>query len=214
MALNKNKFELMTHKLTTDNSNLKLLKNLPFLNEFTSYSISNQINLTPSTSVKDLGIHIDTKLSWDHHIVELTRQSRQICGWILSVFYSREKCLMLTLFKSLVRSKMEYCCEIFDPYLIKNINSLEQIQRSFTNRIQNMKHLNYWERLANLNIFSLQRRREKIIIIHFWKILNNFYPNSMDITFKEQQRTKSIKAILKPLPKLKGRAQYLNKAFQ
>ena len=133
MALNKNKFELMTHKLTTDNSNLKLLKNLPFFNEFTSYSISNQINLTPSTSVKDLGIHIDTKLSWDHHIVELTRQSRQICGWILSVFYSREKCLMLTLFKSLVRSKMEYCCEIFDPYLIKNINSLEQIQRSFTN---------------------------------------------------------------------------------
>ena len=101
---------------------------------------------------------------------------------------------------------MEYCCEIFDPYLIKNINSLEQIQRSFTNKIQNMKHLNYWERLANLNIFSLQRRREKIIIIHFWKILNNFNPNSINVTFKEQERTKSIKAILKPLPKLKGRA--------
>ena len=53
---------------------------------------------------------------------------------------------------------------------------------------------------------SIQRRREKIIIIHLWKILNNVFPNFINIEFKEHKRTSSIKAILKPLPKVRGAA--------
>ena len=56
-----------------------------------------------------------------------------------------------------------------------------------------------------LKTMSLQRRREKIIIIHLWKILHEINPNSLGIEFKEHSRTSSIKAILKPLPKLRGK---------
>ena len=35
----------------------------------------------------------------------------------------------------------------------------------------------YQERLSNLKIYSLQRRRERYIIIYVWKILENFVPN-------------------------------------
>ena len=68
-----------------------------------------------------------------------------------------------------------------------------------------MNQYNYWERLKKLNIMSLQRRREKIIISHLWKILNNVYPNTIDIEFKFHARTNAIRAVIKPLPKIRGK---------
>lgn len=111
---------------------------------------------------------------------------------------------MLTLFNSLVRSKAEFCCEVWNPQKIQDIVKIEQIQRSFTYRISGMKDYNYWERLTVLKIKSLQRRREKIILVHLWKILNNIFPNTIQIKFKHHDRTSSIKAILKPIPQSKG----------
>ena len=206
MVLNKNKFEYISHKLSTDNKNLKSLKSLPLYNEHMTYKASGCIDIPPSTWVRDLGVYVDNELNWDHHIFTITKKAKQISGWVLSVFYSREKNIMLTLFNSLIRTKLEYCCEIWCPYLMKHINTLEQIQRSFTHRIDGMQDFDYWERLSILKITSLQRRREKLIILHIWKILNNIYPNSINLQFKEHHRTTAIKAILKPLPKIKGKS--------
>ena len=206
MELNKDKFEFISHKINTDNNNLKLLKVLPLYNEYSIYNTSNQHSISPSDYVKDLGITIDNKLNWNQHIFTISRKAKQITGWILSVFYSRDKNTMLTLFNSLVRSKLEYCCEIWSPHLIKNINTIEKIQSSFTYRIEGMKELNYWDRLSTLNIMSLQRRRERQTLLHVWKILNKVYPNTINLNFKNHQRSGAIRAIMKPLPKLQGRA--------
>ena len=111
---------------------------------------------------------------------------------------------MLTVFNSRVRSKIEYSCEVWNPFLIKDICKIEQVQRAFTCRIAGMRDYNYWQRLKKLNIMSLQRRREKIIIIHLWKILHNFYPNSINLSFKHHPRSNAIKALLKPLPQVRG----------
>ncbi len=73
---------------------------------------------------------------------------------------------MLTLFQSLIRTRLEFCCEIWNPYLLKDIRRIEQVQRSFTVRITGMRDLNYWERLVKLKIRSLQRRRERQIILY------------------------------------------------
>ena len=68
-----------------------------------------------------------------------------------------------------------------------------------------MKNYDYWERLRILKIQSLQRRREKVILTHLWKIRNGIYPNSININFKPNPRKCSIKAIIKPLPKIRGK---------
>ena len=57
---------------------------------------------------------------------------------------------------------------------------VENILRSFTRRIQGLENLNYWERLKELNLYSLERRRERYCIIYIWKILNNLAPNFSD----------------------------------
>ena len=210
MKLNSSKFELISHKLFPDNKNLTLLKELPFFNNFTNYNVSQDQIVSPSEYVRDLGIFIDSKLSWKVHYDCITKKAKQMSGWVLNTFHCRDSYPMMILFKSLIRSSLEYCCEVWSPHLIKDICFIEQIQRHFTSRITGIRELNYWERLKVLNLKSLQRRREVIIITHIWKIKYKIYPNSFNLKFKVFRRTGAEKAILLPLPKVGSRLQTLH----
>ena len=96
--------------------------------------------------------------------------------WVLRVFQSRKRSLMLTLLKSLV-ILLEYCCYLWNPWKAKDIQAIDAIQRTFTYKISEVQHLNYWERLHELKFYSLQRRREHYIIIYIWKITQHMVPN-------------------------------------
>ena len=61
-----------------------------------------------------------------------------------------------------------------------------------------MQGFNYWERLKALRLYSVQRRRERYIIMYVFKILHGLVPNC-GLTFQENART-GIRAIV---PKLK-----------
>ena len=95
---------------------------------------------------------------------------------------------MMTLYKSLVRSVLEYCCPLWNPWKITDIQMLEAVQRSFTCKIHGVQHLNYWERLEKLGIMSLQRRRERYIILQMWKTLHGSCPNDVNIQYNPRSR--------------------------
>ena len=52
---------------------------------------------------------------------------------------------MITLFKSLVLSRLDYGTQLWSPHLVKHIDQLEKIQRSFTKHITGMQSLEYSE---------------------------------------------------------------------
>ena len=84
---------------------------------------------------------------------------------------------MLTLFKSIVLSLLDYGSQLWSPFLIKHITQLEKIQRSFTKHITGKNGMPYHERLKSLGLYSLQRRRERYCIINIWKITEGLAPN-------------------------------------
>ena len=47
----------------------------------------------------------------------------------------------------------------------------------FTSWISNMRDLNYWDRLERLNLYSMERRRDRYIVIYVFKIITNLVPN-------------------------------------
>ena len=94
----------------------------------------------------------------------------------------------MLLYKSYVRSIVEYCCPLWSPHLQCEIIKIESIQRSFTSKISGLGATNYWDRLKALNLYSLQRRRERYSIILIWKIQHNIIPNSTKIEFNESAR--------------------------
>ena len=48
---------------------------------------------------------------------------------------------------------------------------------AFLHKIHELSHQNYWEQLSSLRLYSLQRRRERYIVIYVWKILEKIVPN-------------------------------------
>jgi hypothetical protein len=69
--------------------------------------------------------------------------------------------------------------------------AIEAVQRSFTRRIEGMAGRNrpdYWIRLKLLNLYSLERRRERYTVLYMWKILHNIVPNP-GIEWKQNART-------------------------
>ena len=103
-------------------------------------------------------------------------KGRSISSWIFSVFRSRDKFLLITLYKykSLVRSHLEYCCPVWHPWKIGEIQQLENVQRAFTRKITNVSHLHYWDRLKELGLMSFQRRISTIS--YYYDVENHEYP--------------------------------------
>ena len=87
---------------------------------------------------------------------------------------------MLTLFKSLVISRLDYASQLFSPHKISQITQIEKVQRSFTKHISGLRDLSYHDRLQTLKFYSLQRRRERYCIILIWKIIENKSQNLSD----------------------------------
>ena len=179
MLLHQKKFELLTH--STDTS--KLLKELPFYNELSEYKTKDGSLISPSNAVRDLGITLTPDLSWSHHISNIVDDARKMAAWTLSVFISRSADIMIPLFKTAVRSKLEYCCPVWNPTKLEDIKNLEAIQRSYTAKITEVQHLSYYDRLKSLKLMSLQRRRERYVLIQFYKILHELAPNDIDLVF-------------------------------
>ena len=102
-----------------------------------------------------------------------------MAGWSLRVFKSRSRDLMIPLLKQLIIPRVEYCAILWDPHSQILINRLESVQKNFTSKInfEGDTRPNYWERLSELKIYSLQRRRERYCILYTWKVLHGLYPN-------------------------------------
>ena len=159
MELNHKKFELLHHGYQSD---LKEDYALPDGQHITS----------DSNTVRDLGIHVSDNLSWNEHYNIMTTDAKKYAGWILRTFSSRSKEVILPLYSSFVRSRLENCSPLWHPFTKKDIMTIEAIQRSMTAKIRSISDLNYWDRLKKLKLYSLQRRRERFCIIQVWKILH------------------------------------------
>ena len=196
MALHEDKFELVIHKHNPQST----LFDFPFATECQTYEVSNGNLLHPVEKVKDLGVTLSSDLTWGSHINTIALRARKVAAWVLSAFKTRNRLTMLTLYKSLVRSHLEYCCPLWNSCKSSETQLLEGVQRTFTSKIWGFQHLNYWQRLKALDIMSLQRRRERYIIIHMWKILHGVCPNGLNVQFYLPSRL-GTKAIIPCLSK-------------
>ena len=153
---------------------LSFSTNVSITNDYVSpnlYVIDNVNNL------KDLGIIMSSNCSFEQHIIELRKRCTGLCGWILRTFSSIESTVMMTLFKSLVVLRLDYGSLLWSPTKIHQIIMIEKIQKAFTKHLKGFSSFSYQERLSNLKIYSLQRRRDRYIVIYVWKILENLVPN-------------------------------------
>ena len=115
-----------------------------------------------------------------------------IMGMLLRTFETREREPMIKMFNSYLKSKLEYCCIIWSPNKQQYINKIEDIQRIFTRKIDGMEGLDYHERLRELEMFSLERRRDRYRIIYGWQQLEGIKENVMKLRVSNNGRNRLI----------------------
>ena len=174
MQFNSDKFEVL--KIGT-NQNLKNTK----------YKDPDDKDIKDITIAKDIGVYFNCKGDFSDHIKIKFSKAKQMAGYILRAFMLRTPAPMMLLFKSLVIPHLEYCCILWNPHLQKEIRKLEIVQRYFTARLEGMEDLGYYERLKKLKIYSLERRRDRYILIYIFKILMKQVPNP-GISYKYSTR--------------------------
>ena len=123
---------------------------------------------------KDLGVIIDDKLTFSKHVTNQVNKANRIIGAIRHTFVNLDKANFLPLYKSIVRPHLEYASVVSGPKFKKDKDALEQVQRRATRLVSGLSHLSYQERLQNLNLPSLEFRRQRSDIIETFKILNGF----------------------------------------
>ena len=110
--------------------------------------------ISPSDNVLDLDICMSSNCSFEFHIQNLCKKCSNLSCWILRTFTTRDIITMMTLFKSLVLSRLDYSSQLWSPHLVKHIDQLEKIQISFTKHITGMQSIDYSERLVSLKLYS------------------------------------------------------------
>ena len=125
-------------------------------------------------SEKDLGVNIDYTLKWDDNIQQNISKAKKCIGWVSRNVISRERKVMLNIYKSLVRPHLEYCVQLWNPVpgygnwtIIKDI---ESVQRMFTRMIDGVGLMTYSDRLKELHLTTLIERRARGDIIEVFKI--------------------------------------------
>ena len=139
-------------------------------NNHTTYQLGGT-EVPTATQEKDLGIIVTENLKVSEQRAKVTKTANKVLGIIKRSYDDKSIANLLPLYKALVRPHIEYCVQAWRPYYQKDVDNLEQIQRRATRMMEEVRGMDYEERLRQTSLVTLEARRTRADIIEVFKIM-------------------------------------------
>jgi hypothetical protein len=162
----------------------------PVLNQ---YNFCNQ-HLETQTESPYLGVLLSNDLKWSTHIDTVCNKANSTLGFIRRNLFECPKELKDLAYKSLVRSKLEYACSVWNPHLVKDISRLEMTQRRAARWVCNdySRESSVTSMLQSLGWLTLEQRREISSLSMLFKIVKGEVAiNASDFLDKPARATRA-----------------------
>lgn len=104
----------------------------------------NGIILEKRSRVRDLGVVIDSQLSFSPHIEKICEDALKMLGFVkrnTRGFVNIDT--LLSLYYCYIRNKLEYCSLVWSPHYDNHVNALERVQRRFLKYLYFVKYHAY-----------------------------------------------------------------------
>ncbi|PKU42310.1 reverse hypothetical protein [Limosa lapponica baueri] len=127
--------------------------------------------LKSSLAEKHLRVLVNTKLNMSQQCALVTKKDNGVLGCIKQSISSRLREVILPLCSTLVRPRLEHWVQFWAPQYKRDVDVLERIQQRPTKMIKEINQLSCGERLKELALFSLEKRRFRGNLIRIRKYL-------------------------------------------